>query len=149
MSLFFIAACLSISSVFFNLISLKALKVGISRPSLHVYRKTFPNSNIWLSVFHLLSFIGFEPTQVSFVRSTVRLDSVFGLTNFPTLSRKIEYSYIPKKSCMWFSVSALHGVQFSVLDLPILNKKLFVAILLWIYLDWKFNSLVSFVTLKG
>ena len=30
-----------------------ALIVGISRPSLHVYIKNLPNSNIWLSVFQL------------------------------------------------------------------------------------------------
>ena len=29
---------------------LKALKVGTSRPSLHVYRKNLPSNNIWLSV---------------------------------------------------------------------------------------------------
>ena len=94
MSLFLVATCLSISCVFLNLI-LKAFIVGISRPSLHVYIKNLPNSNIWLSVFQLLSFIGLKPRQVSFVRFTFWL--VLGLTNFSTHSRKIEYSNIPKK----------------------------------------------------
>ena len=61
---------------FFNLI-LKALIVGISRPSLHVYIKNLPNSNIWLSVFQLLFFIGLKTRQVSFVRFTFWLSSRF------------------------------------------------------------------------
>ena len=93
MLLFLVGAHLPISCVFLNLI-LKALKVGISLPSLHVYRKNLPNCNIWLSGFQLLSLIGLKPRQVSFVRFTFGLS--FWFNQFPTLSRKIEYSYIPK-----------------------------------------------------
>ena len=71
-----VATCLSTSCVFLNLILL-ALIVGISRPSLHVYIKNLPNSNIWLSVFQLLSFIGLKLRQVSFVRFTFWLSSQF------------------------------------------------------------------------